>query len=413
MNDSERKPNAKGTTDVRHPTAPTRNTRFSRKYWYRYDNIQRDTELSSRHSARSIFLRWHKKDKRPQTLSYLFRSSSSETLKLIQQLTPKKNPTHNMTSQQIEEELLEAFTALFLREEQVEGLDEDLVTHISGMLSSKVAEDEGEDLDILLEEVLEELLNPFLESLQCPEHLQAKAQSLVETILLKHLSSSSSTDTSQPTSHKLKQGIVSMSTDLDNAAEHENDANRFLWGTEGGIKAMANDLIDAHNDKTSAKEKRKVRKGEAEQARKLLSSHRDEDVDGSSDGLVRMNYRKVSANAAADKARDVQVRNVTLSLDNGTVLLESGDLKFAYQRRYGLIGENGVGKVRFWSELRLRSFEFDAHSWLNNDSVHTFKSDCTRGRCGRVSQALARVTCSTRGSCSYGERADGSSSCSG
>lgn len=249
-----------------------------------------------------------------------------------------------MSSHMIEEELSQAFSALFLQEEQVEGLDEDLVAYISGMLSSKVAEDEGNDLDTVRDEVIEEVLNPFLESVQCPEHLQTKAQSLVADILSKHLTSSSE-ESSRPTAQKLKQGIVSMSSDLGNAAEHENDANRFLWGTEGGIKAMANDIIDAHSEKASAKDKRKVRKAEAEQARKLLSSNKDEDVDGSSGGLVRMNYRKVSGNAAADKARDVQVRNVTISLDNGTVLLEQGDLKFSYQRRYGLIGENGVGKV--------------------------------------------------------------------
>lgn len=245
----------------------------------------------------------------------------------------------------IEEELSEAFSALFLRDEQVDGLDEDLVAYISGMLSSKVAEDEGNDLDTVRDEVLDEVLNPFLESVQCPEHLQTKAQSIVAEILAKHLAGSSESSSSRPVAQKLKQGIVSMSSDLGNAADHENDANRFLWGTEGGIKAMANDIIDAHSEKASAKDKRKVRKVEAEQARKLLSSTKDEDVDGSSGGLVRMNYRKVSGNAAADKARDVQVRNVTISLDNGTVLLEAGDLKFSYQRRYGLIGENGVGKV--------------------------------------------------------------------
>jgi hypothetical protein len=241
----------------------------------------------------------------------------------------------------VEEELSQAFSALFLEgDEQVEGLDEDLVAYISGMLSSKVAEDE--DLDVV--EVLEEVLNPFLESVQCPDDLQTKAQSLVKDLLSKHLSNASMSST-KPAAQKLKQGIVSMSSDLTNAAEHENDANRFLWGTEGSVKAMANDLIDAHKDKASAKDKRKVRKAEAEQARKLLSSNKDEDVDGASGGLVRMNYRKVSGNAATDKARDVQVRNVTISLDNGTVLLDAGELKFSYQRRYGLIGENGVGKV--------------------------------------------------------------------
>ena len=59
---------------------------------------------------------------------------------------------------------------------------------------------------------------------------------------------------------------------------------------------------------------------------------------------VHMNVRAFNVNQTTDKTRDVLARNVTVSLNNGTVLLESGELKFAYQRRYGLIGENGVGK---------------------------------------------------------------------
>ena len=51
------------------------------------------------------------------------------------------------------------------------------------------------------------------------------------------------------------------------------------------------------------------------------------------------------------KERDVLLHNITLSLDNGTSLLENGDLKFAYQRRYGLIGENGVGKTTLLNRI--------------------------------------------------------------
>ena len=242
---------------------------------------------------------------------------------------------------EVEEELVEALSLVFLQDEQVEGLDEDLVEYISGMLAAKVSEDEGGDLDMA--EVLEEVLDPFLDSVQCPEHLVKQAQEVVSDVVKKTVSSKSEAADSK-TTRKLTQGVVSMSSDLGGGADHEDDANRFLWGTSTGVKPMANDLIEAHADKTSAKEKRKGRKAEAEKERKLLSSKQDEDIDAAGGGLVRMNFRTVTGNAAADKARDVQVRNVTLSLDNGTVLLDSGDLKFSYQRRYGLIGENGVGK---------------------------------------------------------------------
>ena len=43
--------------------------------------------------------------------------------------------------------------------------------------------------------------------------------------------------------------------------------------------------------------------------------------------------------------RDIWVRNVSLSLDSGKSLLDDGEIKFSHQRRYGLIGKNGVGKT--------------------------------------------------------------------
>ena len=137
-----------------------------------------------------------------------------------------------------------------------------------------------------------------------------------------------------------------MSSDLEQTAAEE-EASRYLWGTENGVKAMANTLIDGHHDKSSAKEKRKARKAEAEKMRKLLSSQNDTNIDEEEDGgdnLIKMNFRTMDYSQGADRKMDVQVRNVTVSLPNGTVLLEQGEIKWAASRRYGLIGENGVGK---------------------------------------------------------------------
>ena len=260
-----------------------------------------------------------------------------------------------------EEELIQALSKVLLLdedEEEVEGLDEDLVSYIGGLLSAKVGEEGHDDKNEFLTQVFEEILDPFLESINCPDHLVQKAQRAVQDVL--HVTSSSSVaEKSASTTRKLTQGMVSMSSDLEKK-DHENDANAYLWGTSTGVKAMANDLIDAHNEesyKASAKDKRKARKAEAEKARKLLSASTDQDIDNEAEGgccLVRMNVRAVTGRSSLDKARDVQVRNVTLSLDNGTVLLESGELKFAYRRRYGLIGENGVGKVGIFCFCSLR-----------------------------------------------------------
>jgi ATP-binding cassette subfamily F protein 3 len=234
-----------------------------------------------------------------------------------------------------------------LAETVVEGLDEDLVQYVAGMLCSKVAEDEGSPTSVT--ESVEEVLLPFLESVHCPEHLVKASEETVLDVLQRQAdqTAAGAADSSSRTTRKLQQGMVSMSSDLLQSDEQDLAESRMLWGTDQGVRPMANELIEAHPDKLSAKERRKMRKVEAERARKLLSSATDQDadVDEAGGGLVRMNVRKGhKLSAGTDKTRDVQVRNVTLSLDNGAVLLEAGEIKFAYQRRYGLIGENGVGK---------------------------------------------------------------------
>jgi ABC-type Mn2+/Zn2+ transport system ATPase subunit len=248
-----------------------------------------------------------------------------------------------MSESSAEDELIAGLSAVLLHQ-NVDGLDDDLIAYMSGMLASQ--EDDAD-----LNESVNQVLLPFLESVACSEALIDQAEQVVRNVLTKHQlhstststtsrnnTNASTTGTSLTTTRKLHQGVVSMAEDLNHFANQQ-------WGNEGGIKAMANDVIDAHSEKASARDKRKTRKQDAERTRKLLASSRDEDPDqDASGGLVRMNYQPTLGSGATDKKRDVLVRNVTVSLDNGTTLLESGELKFSYQRRYGLIGENGVGK---------------------------------------------------------------------
>ena len=76
-----------------------------------------------------------------------------------------------------EEQLSEALSKALLSDDvdDVDGLDEDLVEYIAGMLSSKVAEDEG-DSNATPESAVDEVMVPFLESVACPEEIVAFAK---------------------------------------------------------------------------------------------------------------------------------------------------------------------------------------------------------------------------------------------
>lgn len=261
-----------------------------------------------------------------------------------------------------EEHLTEVLSKVLLEDnnnnnggEEIDGLDEDLVAYIAGMLVSKVAEDEGEE-DATPESAVDEVMVPFLESVACPDEMIAAAKTAVVALLTKsaqggkggnknaNQNNGAASNSTGDTTKKLRQGIVNMASDLTgggNAADDE--ASRYLWGTDK-LKPAANTLKDAHTDKTSAKDKRKRRQDMEAERRALAAAYQTEEANAP-ESLVNMSTAAFRKRDSKNNQRDVQCRNVTVSLDNGTVLLDGGEVKFAYQRRYGLIGENGVGKT--------------------------------------------------------------------
>jgi ATP-binding cassette subfamily F protein 3 len=235
-----------------------------------------------------------------------------------------------------EEALVETLSKVLLspHHEEIEGLDEDLVAYIAGLLSSS-----DEQLN---EESIEQLMGGFLDSVACPPALaeQAKQAVLQLADASSKYAASSNDNNNSLAARRLKQGIVSMSSDLSQDAD-----SRYLWGVAESAKVNANTVIDMYHEKTSAKDKRKQRQ-ELERARKEYEAKlRQEEELVAAQGSSSVSAMLLPDYRSGRNERDINVRNITLSLDNGRVLLENGELKFAYQRRYGLVGKNGIGKT--------------------------------------------------------------------
>ncbi len=145
---------------------------------------------------------------------------------------------------------------------------------------------------------------------------------------------------------KLKQGIVSFSSNFDVQTDAEKDANAFLWGTNKGVAAFTNEQREAHSETISAKDRRKqkqeLEKMRREYEEKVRALEAEEEKEGSNavvSAMVLPDY------GSGRNEKDIQVKNVSLSLDNGRSLLDGADLKFSHLRRYGLVGKNGIGKT--------------------------------------------------------------------
>jgi ATP-binding cassette subfamily F protein 3 len=238
-------------------------------------------------------------------------------------------------SQWTEESLTTTLSEVLLKKD-IDGLDEDLVAYISGLLATQLGEN-----DQSCGELLEETLFPFLESLGISDDDKDVFMKDAEAAISKKEAGTSTSVTAAP--RKLRQGIVNMSSTLTDQSEEET--NQLLWGSGEKVKANANKPIDAYQNKVSSKDSRKQRQ-ELEKARSDLAFQNQLEQTSTKAGVSAMLIPTVKS-----KERDVLLPNITLALDNGTVLLESGDLKFAYQRRYGLVGENGVGKTTLLNRM--------------------------------------------------------------
>ena len=249
-----------------------------------------------------------------------------------------------------EDELSECLSSVLLKDGN--DLDSDLISYLVGMIcdGDTVALQEVARASITQDSEIYEAIGPFLESSNCEPDLILQACQAVQDLALKYAPSA---DTSKDAStagrldaRKLKQGMVSMSSGLDLNTEEEEDANRFLWGTDSGVAAFINEQKDAHDNTVSSKDRRKQKQA-LEQARKEYQAkidalHREEEKEGNNavvSVMVLPDYE------SGRNEKDIHCRNVGVSLDTGRILLEHADVKFAHGRRYGLVGKNGIGKT--------------------------------------------------------------------
>jgi ATPase components of ABC transporters with duplicated ATPase domains len=252
-----------------------------------------------------------------------------------------------------QQELTSCLSDVLLTKDNHDLLDEDLITYLVGMIcdGDTVTLEEVAQSTIDEDSGIYEAIGPFLESSGCGQQLILKACQAVQDLAKQSSGSLSSSAAKNSTAsrleaRKLRQGIVSMSSDLDRKTQEEEEANRFLWGADSGVVAFINEQRDAHDSTISAKERRKQRQ-ELEKARreyqtKVEAMEREEAKEG---GNAVVSAMVLPDYSTGRNEKDIHCRNVGISLDNGRILLENANLKFAHQRRYGLVGKNGIGKT--------------------------------------------------------------------
>lgn len=227
----------------------------------------------------------------------------------------------------LEQVELVATLSKVLLHQDIDGIDEDLIEYLAGLLSESLEDD-------VSEESVEELMDPFLDSVGCPDDIASKAkQAIIDMGVMVALLDNNTTD--GPVA--LKQGIVTMSLN-----DPDDDAMDILWGGKSH-KANSNTSME-HKLRSSAKDRRK-QKQELEKTRKEFQHKMEQELAAEAAEKGAVSAMVLPDYTSGKGERDVLVQNVSIALDNGRSLLDSGELKFAYRRRYGLMGKNGVGKT--------------------------------------------------------------------
>ena len=248
-------------------------------------------------------------------------------------------------------------------EEEVDGL-EDVIPYIAGVVTTQFEEELGSDGPeaAALTEILDDSMVPFLESSGVSSIKIEKAKAAILDGFTIHnrtgsngstsTATTTATTTTTTTQRLSKDRVVNMSSALDtdlNFDEHVENDSMWASSVKGKVvKANANTVMSTEASTTSAKEKRKA-KQDVIKLRKEYAEQMERDEMNNTQKLTetKSGVSQMILPTSKGKDMDVILLNITLHLENGTCLLEKGDLKFAYQRRYAIIGENGVGTFCF------------------------------------------------------------------
>ena len=115
--------------------------------------------------------------------------------------------------------------------------------------------------------------------------------------------------------------------------------------------------LEKAEKKIQAKQDRKVMKNVAYEASKLLDQ--PDDAQSYEEFYMQVNPLQLGAEQAS-KSKDIKVDGVDVSISGKRILTDT-TLTMAFGRRYGLVGQNGIGKSTLLRALSRRELAIPTH----------------------------------------------------
>lgn len=139
--------------------------------------------------------------------------------------------------------------------------------------------------------------------------------------------------------------------------------------------------------KIQAKQDRKVMKNVEYEASRLL--HQPDEAESYEQFYMAVNPLQLGADQAS-KSKDIKVDGVDVSIGGKRILTDT-TLAMAFGRRYGLVGQNGIGKSTLLRALSRRELAIPTHISILHVEQEVYAVDPVRGRW------VLNVTCADHG----------------
>mmetsp|Transcript_5074 Transcript_5074/g.5698 ORF Transcript_5074/g.5698 Transcript_5074/m.5698 type:complete len:753 (-) Transcript_5074:39-2297(-) len=149
-----------------------------------------------------------------------------------------------------------------------------------------------------------------------------------------------------------------------NNSKRDINSSLALLNASNDIEHTGRKMESRVDMKKLEKQERKIAKKVAKrnnkfvqyEASKLLNEKKDEDYDS-----FFLEINPLDFGSSAGKSKDIKLDNFDLYVGDGQRILSEASLTLAYGRRYGLVGQNGIGKSTLLKALSRRELNVPKH----------------------------------------------------
>ena len=149
-----------------------------------------------------------------------------------------------------------------------------------------------------------------------------------------------------------------------NSSKRDINTSLALLNASNDIEHTGKKMESKVDKKKLEKQERKIAKKVSKrnnqfvkyERSKLLNETKEQDYDS-----FFLEINPLEFGAGAGKSKDIKVNNIDLYVGDGQRILNDASLTLSYGRRYGLVGQNGIGKSTLLKALSRRELNIPKH----------------------------------------------------